>query len=77
MTKDYGMFSDKGNQIIENIVDRAREDNLSWPQVITLLEHTYKLAKISKQHTECLDTEVRECIYNELGFYEKDQDFYA
>lgn len=76
MAKYYGMFTDEGNEVIQNLVDFAREGNLSWKQVMSLLEHTYKHGKISGQHTECFDTEVRECVYNELGFYDKEQDFY-
>ena len=76
MAKQYGMFTDEGNDVIQNIVDVARSGNLSWKQVYALLEHTYNHGLFLNKHTECLDTVVRECVYQELGFHDKDQDFY-
>ena len=76
MVKHYGMFTDEGNKVIQNIVDLARAADLSWKEVYFILEHEYKHGKVSGKHTECMDTVVRESVYNELGFVEKNQDFY-
>jgi hypothetical protein len=74
--KNYEMFTDEGNEVIQNIVDVARQSDLSWKQVQALLEHTYQHGKITGQHTECLDTDVREAVFCELGFHKKNVNFF-
>jgi hypothetical protein len=78
MVKNYEMYTDEGNALIQNVVDVARAGDLSWKQVHALLVHTAKHGESHPEEVgaEATDTAVRECVYNELGFYEKDQDFY-
>ena len=77
--KSYAMFTKEGDALIQNVVDIARAGDLSWKQVLLLLEHTAKHGESHPKQVgaEATDTAVRECVYNELGFYAKDQDFYS
>ena len=60
----YAMFTDAGNAMIHGIVEGAREQNLTWPEVYELL-HT--ISEVNG-FTEATDTAVRECVYDALGF---------
>ena len=68
----YGMFSDKGNMTIANLVDRAREQNWTWPEVYQ------ELLRLGDEPdtAEATDTEVRECVFCKLGFHKMDVSFY-
>ena len=71
MTKvDYGMFTDAGNEMIHGIVVGARYKNLNWREVQDML---YTVSQIDG-YRESTDTEVREMVYDALGF---DTDFYV
>ena len=69
----YGMFSDKGNMMIANLVDRARTENMTWPQVYAELVRLGDLPGTE----EATDTDVREIVFGKLGFHNKDVDFYC
>lgn len=69
----YGMFSDKGNMIIANLVDRAREQNMTWPEVYKELVRLSELPDTG----EATDTEVREYVYSKLGFDRQDVPFFC
>lgn len=64
--KDYGMFTQFGNDAVEAIVRQARILNLSWDQVH---DELYALAeRFPNDFGEATDTAVREAVYIELGF---------
>lgn len=69
----YGMFSDKGNMIVANLVDRARAENMTWPEVYA------ELLRLGDEPDtgEATDTEVRECVFCKLGFHNTDESFYC
>ena len=62
--KDFGMFTDIGNEEVATIVEHAKANSLTWPETYRLLE---QLAKVPG-YGEVLDTMVRECVYSALGF---------
>ena len=66
---DYSMFTDSGNALIHGIVEGAKEENLTWPEVYKLL------SKVSQVNgfAEAMDTAVRENVYSKLAF---ETDFY-
>jgi hypothetical protein len=69
----YGMFTDRSNMIIANLVDRAREQNMTWPQVYAELVRLSELPDTG----EATDTEVREYVFSKLGFDRQDVAFYC
>lgn len=64
--QDYGMFTDEGNNMVAEIVDRARRNHWSWAQTQGALE------QLARNHPdtagEAMDTEVREIVYDTLKF---------
>lgn len=63
---DYGMFTDFGNDAVDAIVTRARVLKFDWP---TTAKELYDLAKSRpKDFGEAYDTDVREAVYDKLGF---------
>ena len=64
MNLNYGMFSDAGNGMIHGIVVGARYKNLTWPEVHQML---CTISEI-EGYGEATDTEVRERVYDILGF---------
>jgi hypothetical protein len=70
--KEFGMFSEAGNIAVEALVNYARAANLTWPETFAALS---KLASSdSDAYGEAMDTIVRECVYDALGFT---TDFYV
>jgi len=69
----YAMFTDKGNMAVANLVDRARAENMTWPEVYR------ELVRLGEQKgtEEATDTEVREFVFAKLGFHNKDVPFYC
>ena len=68
----YGMFSVEGNRAISSIIAYHKYHKSSWTVV---LQNLRDLADSDYQKFgEAMDTEVRECVYTELGFKE---DFYV
>ena len=68
---DYAMYTDLGNHAVQGIVIAARVHNLTWAQTLQALR---KLAE-QDQFGEAMDTMVRECVYDALGF--RDEPFYV
>jgi len=58
----YGMFSEKGNQriqkLVDYVVDRGKDDNY--------IKNTLSRLSHSKSYPEASDTAVREAIYGEI-----------
>jgi predicted homoserine dehydrogenase-like protein len=72
---DYGMYTSEGNVAVAGIVYYAQEHNLSWK---TVYQNLVDLAKFdADKYGEALDTTVRECVYNAIGAYERDENFYV
>lgn len=66
--KDYGMFSDLGNTMVNCIVQKAKRDGLNQKQVFKMLGD---LADLSyDRFGEATDTVVREAVFSACGFYE-------
>jgi hypothetical protein len=66
MDYEYGMFTDFGNDAVHAIVRQALVLNLTWPQVYEELQDLAR--KFPKDFGEATDTEVRERVYDTLGF---------
>jgi hypothetical protein len=62
---NYGMFTDAGNALVANLVMTAKTFDLSDTTVLSLMNSFQKDPKFS----EITDTEVRECVGMELGWY--------
>ena len=68
VNKDYGMFSDRGNQLVDRVVCEARVQGWDWHKVE---RHLQLLAKAHPRVAgEAYDTVVREIVYLELSFNE-------
>ena len=74
MSKDYGMFSEAGNNLVGRVVAEARGQGWGWAKTAR------HLALLSKAHPrtagEATDTAVREIVYMELKFGGQDEPFY-
>jgi len=65
-SKDYGMFTEEGNIAIGAVVTIARAGRLTWPETYRML---CALAESNREKFgEATDTEVREQVYDALGF---------
>ena len=71
--RDYSMFTELGNAAVHAIVVAARANNLTWAQVYRALHQLAEQAEFG----EAMDTAVRECVYDALGFDNKSQPFYG
>jgi hypothetical protein len=67
--KEFGMFSDAGNDIVSDMVDVAKSYKLSWKTTYALLQAVAK----DERFGEAMDTAVREYVYDACGFK---SDFY-
>lgn len=75
MSKDYGMFSDKGNALVGRVVSEARVQGWDWPKT---QRHLQLLAKAHPTFArEAFDTAVREVVYLDLGFVKQHEPFYC
>jgi len=64
--RDYGMFTDRGNVAIGDLVNFAKTAELTWPE-------TYQILGILSEsnpeiYGEAMDTEVREIVYSRCNF---------
>lgn len=64
--KVYGMFTDRGNALVSDLVVFAKNHNLSYDAVEAIIKAVSK----DELFEEITDTAVREEIFTELGFYE-------
>ena len=68
--KSYGMFSAKGNEVVQSVVDIARNCSWNWFQVEAFMRViAADDAKGENQYQEITDTVVREAVYVELNFH--------
>ena len=67
---DYAMYTDLGNAAVHALAERARAEKMNWSQTLQALR------KLAEQDAfgEAMDTMVRECVYDALGF--QDEPFY-
>jgi hypothetical protein len=73
--KDYAMYTELGNAGVHAIVVAARANQLTWTQVVNALR---QLSDSNEDvFGEAMDTAVRECVYDALGFRAKGQNFYG
>jgi hypothetical protein len=66
MSKDFGMFSDAGNELVESLVEFAKTFGLSDTAVLAMMNAIGK----DECFAEITDTAVREEIGCALGWYE-------
>ena len=72
---EYAMFTDLGDAGVHGVVIAARLNSWTWAQTVTALG---KLADSSPDvFGEAMDTAVRECVYDALGFDVREQPFYG
>ena len=70
-TVTYGMFSEEGNKQIADIIEFHKNLKSDWA---TVYQNLRDLADSDyEKFGEAMDTEVRECVYTELGLT---SDFY-
>ena len=65
MKRDYfAMYTPEGDQAVSQMVETARRLAWSWPEV------QFQLMVLGKRPglAETMDTAVRECVYDHLGF---------
>lgn len=62
---NYGMHTDAGNCVIQDLVNLANKAQLSDRAVLSMLE---SLAK-DEMYAEAMDTVVRERVFAQLGVY--------
>ena len=75
VSKDYGMFSETGNQLVGRVVSEARVQGWDWPKT---QRHLALLAKAHPRTAgEAFDTAVREVVYMELRFGDMNEPFYS
>ena len=67
---DYAMYTDLGNAAVHALAERARAEKMNWSQTLQALR------TLAEQDAfgEAMDTMVRECVYDALGF--QDEPFY-
>ena len=65
MNFNFGMYSDIGNYVIQDLVNLANKAQLSDRAVLSMLE---ALAK-DEMYAEAMDTVVRERVFAQLGVY--------
>ena len=63
--KNYGMFTDAGNELVENLVLLAKVYSISPNTVLAMMDNIAK----DECFGEITDTAVREMIGDELGWY--------
>ena len=60
--KRYSMYTTAGNVAVHRMVQAARTQNLTWPEVL----HNLHYISVSTKHGEATDTAVRESVYQAL-----------
>jgi hypothetical protein len=71
---DYEMFTEEGNAAVADVVDHARANGLNWAATLRLL---IGLSRVDGGiYAECLDTAVRESVFEALGFDSVEDEFY-
>ena len=68
----YNMYTDRGNMLVANLVDRARTKNMTWPEVRRELAALEQVPGAE----EATDTDVRESVFYKMGFHEQNVSFY-
>ena len=71
--RDYAMFTELGNAAVHAIVTTARENDLTWAQVLRALRALAERDAFG----EAMDTAVRECVFDALDFGRKGESFYG
>ena len=61
---NYGMYSDIGNYVIQDLVDLANKAQLSDRVVLSMLEAISK----DEMYAEAMDTVVRERVFAQLRY---------
>lgn len=73
--RDYAMYTDIGNAGVHAVVEAARANQLNWAQTLRALR---QLSESNEEvFGEAMDTAVRECVYDALGFAARGESFYG
>ena len=64
--RDYGMFTSKGDRMVDALVDFAKTFSLTESQVMDIMKGIAK----DDRYSEITDTAVREMIGGALGWYQ-------
>ena len=73
--RDYAMYTDLGNAGVHAVVEAARANQLTWVQTLRALR---QLAESNEDvFGEAMDTMVRECVFDALGYGDKGESFYG
>ncbi len=65
--KYFAMFTDEGNQAVEELVNDAITKRQSWGEVENrLMELSRKKVNGNKPFAEAMDTAVEDCVHYEL-----------
>lgn len=62
----YGMFTDEGNAKVAAIVEFAKTNNATWPDVLPMLRNLAD--SYPRLYGEAMDTVVREAVYDACNF---------
>ena len=72
MTPNYLMYTEAGDEDVDKIVQVALVLNLSWAETLPLL----KRLALKPKRRDALDTSVRECVYEAIGAFDREEPFY-
>lgn len=62
---NYGMFTDKGNTLVGELIALAKNTGMDWPMVYDIMK---AIARDNEEYAELMDTAVREVVYDACGF---------
>ena len=71
-TPNYMMYTEAGDEDVHKIVEAAIVLGLTWSETICLLE---RLAH-KPNRGDATDTSVRECVYEAIGAFDRNEPFY-
>jgi hypothetical protein len=62
---DFSMYTDAGNQVVYELVTKAKLLHLTWAE---LYDEMQKIAETDPDASEITDTAVREIVYDYMGY---------
>jgi len=67
MRKNYSMFSEKGNRVVDQMVNEILKLPISITNKELIKEISTRITNIEKDHPEVFDTAVRECFIGAIN----------
>ena len=71
-TPNYLMYTEAGDEDVHKIVEVALALKLTWAETYPML---VRLATLPNRG-DALDTSVRECVYEAIGAFDRNESFY-